>query len=163
MTFRLTIHDDADHTFDYVIRLLSPVLGVSHREAFDLAWKIHDEGRAHVGFLQLETARQVEELLLSGGPDRRLARSETSLTISLEEVTGDTVTVRSRGRVGPKGYERLEDAEVAALHADSTVLYGRCRDRARDAMGVAAFLRVLFTVTLIFGAVLFLLVQSRLR
>src|SRR5579862_8301531 len=98
MTYRLVIHDDADHTFDYVIRLLQPVLGVSHREAFELAWKIHEEGRAHVGFLEVDSARQVRNLLLSAGPDRRLARSETSLTVSLEELNGAEVKLLDRGR-----------------------------------------------------------------
>jgi ATP-dependent Clp protease adaptor protein ClpS len=161
MTYRLVIHDDADHTFDYVIRLLQPVLGVSHREAFELAWKVHDEGRAHVGFLELESARQVRNLLLSAGPDRRLARSAASLTISIEEVKGQDVAVLDRGRAGPGGYERLSESDVAALHADSTVLFGRTRDL-EPCCGAGA-VRVLFTLVLIALALVFLFVDGRMR
>jgi len=93
--------------------------------------------------------------------DRVVQLSAASLTISLEEVKGQDVTVLDRGRTGPGGYERLSESEVAALHADSTVLYGRARDL-EPCCGAGA-VRVLFTLVLIALALVFLFVDGRMR
>jgi hypothetical protein len=125
MTYRLVIHDDAEHTFEYVISLFTRVLGVGPREAGELATKIHEEGRAHVNFYELATAREAEERLLSGGPDRWLGAGSASLVVSIEEVEGDRTKVLTRGRVGARGYEPLEAEQVSKFHAASQEAFKR--------------------------------------
>ncbi len=131
MTHRLVVHDDPDHTFQYVIDLFASELGIPEADALDLAVEINDEGRATVRELDdLAAARLLEEKLLSGGPDHGLERSRTSLIVSVEEVVGDSVKVVSLGRVGPKGYERVDLEERARWKEEA-------RTRAASAIAVA--------------------------
>ncbi|MEZ0230244.1 MAG: ATP-dependent Clp protease adaptor ClpS [Planctomycetota bacterium] len=123
MSYRLVIHDDAIHSFDYVIDLFVRVLGVGHREAFELAAKIHEEGYAFVNFFELANVREAEERLLSGGPDRGIAGSDASLAVSVEQVEESAIKVLSRGRVGERGYEPLGEEQIVELHVSSQQLY----------------------------------------
>lgn len=124
MSYRLVIHDDAVHTFDYVIDIFVRVLGVGHKEAFELASKIHEDGEASVNFYELTHVREAEERLLSGGPDTAIPGSEASLAVSVEQVDGATTKVLSRGRVGPRGYEPLGEEQLFELHGASRAIYG---------------------------------------
>lgn len=159
MSYRLTIHDDADHTFGYVIRLFVHVLGVGFQEAFDLAWSIHEKGTATVNFYELANAREVEERLLSGGPDRGFPGSRASLAVSIEEVQGESARLLSRGRVGARGYEPLDEAQVARLHEESLSTHGHAPRCLPALMGWTGP-RLLFAVALA-GTVLYTLFSMR--
>jgi hypothetical protein len=121
VTYRLVVHNDSEHSFEYVIDLFAAELGIPEADALDLALAIHDNGRATLRELDdLAAVRVLEEKLLSGGPDPRMERSRSSLIVSVEEVHGDSVKVVSLGRVGSKGFERVDLAAWA-----------RCREEAR--------------------------------
>src|SRR5262249_51655598 len=100
------------------------VLGVGHKEGFELASKIHEEGSASVNFFDLANVREAEERLLSGGPDCGYPGSRASLAVSVVEESGGTTKVLSRGRVGPRGYEPLAEEHVGKLHEESQRLHG---------------------------------------
>jgi len=134
VSFRVVVHDDPDHTFEYVIALFSKELAIPESAALDLAVEINDEGHAVVRRMDdLPAARALEERLLSGGPDPRLARGDGSLIVSVEEVTreGDAVKVVSCGRVGPKGYEPMDTAARVRFQEDA-------RRRAESALATVA-------------------------
>ncbi len=158
MAYRLVVHDDATHTFDYVIAVFVRVLGVSAEEAFGFASRIHRDGKAAFNFYELATAREAEERLLSAGRDGRLSDSLASLTVTVEETTPTGTRLVSRGRVGPGGYQRLEEREVAVLHAESLEKNGaavpvlRCgRAYHRCSRGLVSEVRKLLTILIVLG------------
>jgi ATP-dependent Clp protease adapter protein ClpS len=163
MAYRLVIHDDAKHTFEYVVRLFVRVLGVSAEEAFALASQIHEEGSASVNFFELATARETEEHLLSAGRDTRLPDSLSSLAVAIEETTGATTHLVSRGRLGPRGYERLDEKQLALLHAQSVARHGSAPPRVaalsrrEHAHELVSETRRLLTVMVVLGLLALLL------
>jgi ATP-dependent Clp protease adapter protein ClpS len=157
MAYRLVVHDDATHTFDYVIAVFVRVLGVSVEEAFSFALRIHGDGKTAFNFYELATAREAEERLLSAGRDARLSDSLSSLTVSVEETTPTGTRLVSRGRVGPGGYQRLDEREVGLLHKESLERHGATvpgmgwRTMHHCSRGLASEVRKLLTIVIVLG------------
>ena len=111
MAYRLVLHDDPDHTFQYVHRLLTEDLGLASEAAASLTLRVHAEGTASIEFADLAAAQAAQERVFSAGPDPLLSHSDGSLVASVEEVTVRSINC---GRVAARGYERVEAAALRA-------------------------------------------------
>lgn len=67
--YAVVILNDNDHTFEYVIEVLSKVFGYSKQKGYLFAEKIHHEGRAIVWTGSKEVGELKVEQIKSCGPD----------------------------------------------------------------------------------------------
>ncbi len=61
--WRLILYNDEEHTFDEVINQLIKALGCSVQHAEELAWKVHNEGKATVFEGRFEECLKVNSVL----------------------------------------------------------------------------------------------------
>ncbi len=89
--WNVVILDDEDHTYDYVIEILTSLFGHSDEKAFAIAEAIDVEGRAIAGTFHREFAELRREQVLSFGADHRIAMSAGPMSVVLEpaEDSGD--------------------------------------------------------------------------
>ncbi|WP_435016852.1 ATP-dependent Clp protease adaptor ClpS [Tundrisphaera sp. TA3] len=87
--YHVIVLNDEEHTFEYVIELLTKIFGHSLNIAETLTWRIHNSGRAIV----LTTHRELAELkcdqVLSYGPDPRMSISKGPLGCYIEPAPAD--------------------------------------------------------------------------
>ena len=86
--YNVIIVNDEEHTFDYVIELLSKVFRHPLRLAETLTWRIHTTGRAVVFTTHKELAELKREQVLAYGPDHRLRASKGPLICYIEPAPG---------------------------------------------------------------------------
>ena len=87
--YAVIVHNDNDHTFDYVIELFQKVFGYSATKGFILAEQIHTEGRAVVWSGAKEVAELKRDQIRTGGPDFYAARTvKYPLGVSIEPMPG---------------------------------------------------------------------------
>ena len=82
--YNVIVLNDEDHTFEYVIELLTKLFGHSLLLAEKLTWQIHNSGRAIVMTTHKELAELKCDQILSYGPDPRMARSKGPLGCYIE-------------------------------------------------------------------------------
>src|SRR4051812_43682225 len=70
--YNVVILNDEEHTFEYVIALLTKVFRHSLSTAEGLTWKIHSTGRAIVYTTHREKAELKRDQILGWGPDPRM-------------------------------------------------------------------------------------------
>jgi len=87
--YNVVILNDEEHTFDYVIELLTKVFRHSLATAKDLTWRIHNTGRAIVYTTHKEKAELKREQVLSWGPDPRMSISKGPLGCYIEPAPTD--------------------------------------------------------------------------
>jgi ATP-dependent Clp protease adaptor protein ClpS len=87
--YNVVILNDEEHTFDYVIELLTKLFSHPLATAKELTWRIHNAGRAVVYTTHKEKAELKCEQVLSYGPDPRMDISKGSLGCYIEPVPGD--------------------------------------------------------------------------
>lgn len=120
LPFRVVVHNDEEHSYEYVIDAFVKEIGLPRRGAIELAHEIDTTGRVSIPVADLPAAQALQERLFGYGPDPRLPGSRGSLAVSIEERSGDASRLVSCGRVLPlRGYERIEPAELARVHAAS--------------------------------------------
>jgi Zn-dependent protease/ATP-dependent Clp protease adapter protein ClpS len=78
--------NDADHTYDYVIRMLEDVFGYSPAHGARLARKVDADGRVVVVTTSRRLAEDFRNRILAYGPDPLLRRSQTSMQAVLQPV-----------------------------------------------------------------------------
>ncbi len=86
--YNVIIVNDEEHTFEYVIELLTKVFRHSARMAETLTWKIHTSGRSIVFTTHKELAELKREQVVAYGPDHRLRASKSSLNCYIEPAPG---------------------------------------------------------------------------
>ena len=82
--WHVVIMDDDEHTYDYVIDLLTNVFGHTIEKAFSIAEAIDFEGRGVCATLHLELAELKKEQIAGFGADPRLDESAGPMTAVLE-------------------------------------------------------------------------------
>jgi ATP-dependent Clp protease adaptor protein ClpS len=76
--------DDDDHTYDYVIEMLGKIFGHGLETAFQMACEVDMTGRVIVDTTTLERAELKRDQIHAYGRDRRLERSQGSMSATIE-------------------------------------------------------------------------------
>ncbi len=87
--YHVIIVNDEEHTFDYVIELLTALFAHPLDTAKALTWKIHNTGRAIVYTTHREKAELKREQVLGYGPDPRMSISKGPLECYIEPAPMD--------------------------------------------------------------------------
>ena len=87
--YNVVIHNDEEHTFEYVIGLLLKLFKHALPKAEELTWRIHTTGRAIVFTTHKELAELKRDQVLGYGPDPRLKASKASLRCHVEPAPAD--------------------------------------------------------------------------
>jgi len=82
--YHVVLHDDNDHTYEYVIEMLARLFGHPVERGFRLAKEVDSVGRAIVETTTLERAELKRDQIHAFGRDRRLPRCAGSMRASLE-------------------------------------------------------------------------------
>lgn len=87
--YNVVILNDEEHTFEYVIDLLTKLFSHSLSTAETLTWRIHNTGRAIVYTTHKEKAELKRDQVLGWGPDPRMSISKGSLQCYIEAAESD--------------------------------------------------------------------------
>jgi ATP-dependent Clp protease adaptor protein ClpS len=87
--YNVIVLNDEEHTFEYVIDLLTKLFAHSLTSAEALTWKIHNSGRAVVYTTHKEKAELKRDQVLAYGPDPRMSTSKGSLGCYIEPAPVD--------------------------------------------------------------------------
>ncbi len=87
--YNVIVLNDEEHTFEYVIELLTKLFGHSLTVAETLTWRIHNTGRAIVLTTHKELAELKREQVLAYGPDPRMSISKGPLGCYIEPAPTD--------------------------------------------------------------------------
>jgi ATP-dependent Clp protease adaptor protein ClpS len=87
--YNVVILNDEEHTFDYVIELLTKLFRHPLKTAVELTWRIHLSGRAIVYTTHKEKAELKRDQVLAYGPDPRMSISKASLGCYIEPAPSD--------------------------------------------------------------------------
>ena len=82
--YHVILHDDDDHTYDYVIGMLRRLFGHTVEQAYELAVEVDTTGMAVVDTTTLERAELKRDQIHAYGRDWRLGRSAGSMTCTIE-------------------------------------------------------------------------------
>lgn len=82
--YHVILHDDDDHTYEYVIEMLISLFGHAPETAFILACEVDANGQAVVDTTTMERAELKRDQIHAYGKDRRLARCVGSMSSSIE-------------------------------------------------------------------------------
>ncbi len=87
--YHVVILNDEEHTFDYVIELLTKLFAHPLATAEELTLRIHHAGRAVVLTTHREKAELKREQVLAYGPDPRMSISKGPLGCYIEPAPSD--------------------------------------------------------------------------
>src|SRR5262249_17514831 len=87
--YHVVILNDEEHTFDYVIELLTKLFAHPLATAEALTWRIHTTGRAVVYTTHKEKAELKRGQVLAYGPDPRMSISKGPLGCYIEPAPAD--------------------------------------------------------------------------
>ena len=87
--YNVIVLNDEEHTFEYVIELLTKLFKHSLLMAEKLTWQIHNSGRAIVLTTHKELAELKCEQVLEYGPDPRMSVSKGPLGCYIEPAPSD--------------------------------------------------------------------------
>ena len=87
--YNVIVLNDEEHTFEYVIELLTKLFAHSLSAAENLTWKIHNAGRAIVYTTHKEKAELKRDQVLGFGPDPRMSVSKGPLGCYIEPAPAD--------------------------------------------------------------------------
>lgn len=87
--YHVIILNDEEHSFDYVIELLTKLFNHSLTTAETLTWRIHNSGRAIVMTTHRELAELKCDQVLSYGPDPRMSTSKGPIGCYIEPAPVD--------------------------------------------------------------------------
>jgi len=83
----VVLHDDQDHTYDYVIRMLMDIFNMNAVKAFHHAEEVDATGRTVVAKLAKEEAMKKRDQIMSYGGDPHM-RTTVSMKASIEPCEG---------------------------------------------------------------------------
>jgi ATP-dependent Clp protease adaptor protein ClpS len=87
--YNVVILNDEEHTFDYVIEMLTKLFGHPLKTAIEMTWRIHLSGRAVVYTTHKEKAELKRDQVLAYGPDPRMSISRGPLGCYIEPAPAD--------------------------------------------------------------------------
>ncbi len=82
--YHVIVHDDDDHTYEYVIDMLQKLFGHTFVEAYSFATEVDGTGSAIVDTTTFERAELKQDQIHSCGHDWRLPRSDGAMTCTIE-------------------------------------------------------------------------------
>lgn len=82
--YHVILHNDDDHTFEYVILMLKQLFGHPEEKGYQLAYDVHTQGRVVVDTTTKERAELKRDQIHAFGPDPRLPRCKGSMSASIE-------------------------------------------------------------------------------
>jgi ATP-dependent Clp protease adaptor protein ClpS len=82
--YHVILHNDDDHTYEYVIEMLKKLFGHPEPKGFELAREVDTKGRVIVDTTSLERAELKRDQIHAYGPDKRLERCKGSMSASIE-------------------------------------------------------------------------------
>ncbi len=87
--WHVVLLDDDEHTYAYVVEMLTKLFGHSHETAYRMACEVDTTGRVIVATLVLEQAEFKQQQIHAYGPDPRLSKSRGSMRAVLEAAPSD--------------------------------------------------------------------------
>jgi ATP-dependent Clp protease adaptor protein ClpS len=84
--WQVVLLNDDDHTYDYVVAMLTELFQHAAERAFQLACEVDKRGRAVIETTTRERAVLKQEQIHAYGPDPRLHRSKGSMSAIIEPV-----------------------------------------------------------------------------
>jgi ATP-dependent Clp protease adaptor protein ClpS len=82
--YHVILHNDDDHTFEYVIEMLKKLFGHSEERGYQMAVEVHTRGRVIVLTTSKEHAELKQDQIHAYGADHRLPRCKGSMSASIE-------------------------------------------------------------------------------
>jgi len=86
--WHVVLLDDDDHTYEYVVEMLTELFGHDNKTAYRLTVEVDTKGRAIVETTGLERAELKRDQIHAYGADWRLERSAGSMSAVLEPAPG---------------------------------------------------------------------------
>ncbi len=84
--YHVVLWDDDDHTYDYVVRMMSELFGHTSQSSFQIACNVDNQGRA----ICLTTTREHAELkrdqIHAFGKDREIGACQGAMSSTIEPV-----------------------------------------------------------------------------
>ncbi|RIK68889.1 MAG: Clp protease ClpS [Planctomycetota bacterium] len=82
--YHVILHDDNDHTYDYVVEMLRRLFAHDLVRAYEMAREVDTTGRVIVDTTTLERAELKREQIHAYGADWRIERCKGSMTATIE-------------------------------------------------------------------------------
>jgi ATP-dependent Clp protease adaptor protein ClpS len=86
--YNVILLNDDDHSFEYVIAMLQQLFGYPAEKGFQMAYKVHTEGRVIVCTTSLERAELKRDQIHAFGPDPFIPRCQGSMSATIEPAPG---------------------------------------------------------------------------
>ena len=82
--YNVILHNDNDHSFDYVIGMLQKLFGYPPEKGYQMAWEVHTQGRVVVKTTTKELAELKRDQIHAFGPDPFIPRCKGSMSATIE-------------------------------------------------------------------------------
>jgi ATP-dependent Clp protease adaptor protein ClpS len=82
--YHVILHNDNDHSFDYVIHMMQTLFGHTVEKGFLIANEVHTKGRVIVDTTSKERAELKRDQIHAFGADPSLPRCKGSMSASIE-------------------------------------------------------------------------------
>ena len=83
--YHLILHDDNDHSYDYVVEMLMEILQFDEEKAYFHTVEVDTKKRTILITTYLEIVEHRQEQIHAYGPDPLMSRSKGSMTCSIEK------------------------------------------------------------------------------
>lgn len=84
LSYKIVLFNDEEHTYDYVVELLTRICKLSRENAFRCAVEVDMTGRTIVYYGSRPECERVCSQILQYGPDHRLPHSMTSMNAEVQ-------------------------------------------------------------------------------
>ena len=81
---RVTLLNDENHTYDYVVEMLVSICGMKKEQAFRCAVEVDIVGKTIVYYSNKEKCEQIARLIKNYGADHRMARSLSGMNATVD-------------------------------------------------------------------------------
>ena len=82
--YNVILHNDDDHSFEYVIRMLKELFAHSEETGFKMAEEVHKTGKVIVCTTSMERAELKRDQIHAYGPDPLIPRCKGAMTSTIE-------------------------------------------------------------------------------
>jgi ATP-dependent Clp protease adaptor protein ClpS len=82
--YHVVLHNDDDHSFEYVIGMLQRLFGHPPEKGYKMAYEVHTKGRVIVDTTSKERAELKRDQIHAFGPDKGIPRCKGSMSASIE-------------------------------------------------------------------------------
>ena len=82
--YHVVLHNDDDHSFEYVIAMLQQLFGHPPERGYQMAWDVHTHGRVIVDTTGKERAELKRDQIHPFGPDPNITRCQGSMSATIE-------------------------------------------------------------------------------